>query len=122
MTMVRHVLIVLFVAACTAACGPTRAPSSPDGNQGTTPATPQRTLILIARGEPPSLASKPLVGFSGSLNPPIRLFNATLDQVDDKRVAHPYLESELPSLNSDTWRVLPDGRMETTHRLRPNLK
>ena len=27
----------------------------------------------------------------------------------------------LPQLNTDTWRVGSDGRMETTYRLRPNL-
>ncbi|HZT06764.1 MAG TPA: ABC transporter substrate-binding protein [Chloroflexota bacterium] len=121
MKMARHVVVSLFAGAWISACGPVRAPSSPDAGQPTDPATPQRTLVVIARGEPPSLASKPLVGFSGSLNPPIRLFNATLDRIDDKRVAHPYLVTELPRLNTDTWRLMPDGRMETTHRLRPNL-
>src|SRR5205823_288854 len=27
----------------------------------------------------------------------------------------------LPQLNTDTWRVFPDGRMETTYRLKPGL-
>jgi peptide/nickel transport system substrate-binding protein len=82
---------------------------------------PQRTVVIIVRGELPSLSGKPLVGFSGSLNPPVRIFNGMLDFVDEKEVAHPYLSEALPQLNSESWRVLPDGRMETTHHLRPNL-
>lgn len=82
---------------------------------------PQRTVVIIARAEPPSLAAKPLVAFSGSLNPPIRLFNGMLDHIDEREVAHPYLAQALPQLNTESWRVFPDGRMETTHSLRPNL-
>ncbi len=82
---------------------------------------PQRTVVIVTRGELPSLSAKPLVGFSGSLNPPVRIFNGMLDFVDEKEVAHPYLAEELPRLNTESWRVFPDGRMETTFRLRPNL-
>jgi peptide/nickel transport system substrate-binding protein len=34
----------------------------------------------------------------------------------------PQLASELPRLNTESWRVTPDGRMETTWKLRPNLR
>ena len=64
---------------------------------------PQRTLVIVARGELPSLAAKPFVAFSGSLNPPVRLFNATLDYVDELEKAHPYLAEALPALNTDSW-------------------
>jgi len=50
-----------------------------------------------------------------------RLFNAGLDLLDDRTVAQPYLAEALPQLNTDSWRVLPDGRMETVYHLRPNL-
>jgi peptide/nickel transport system substrate-binding protein len=49
------------------------------------------------------------------------LFNATLALIDDKAVPRAQLVNSLPQLNSDTWRVFPDGRMETTYRLKPNL-
>jgi len=44
-----------------------------------------------------------------------------LDFLDEKAVPRPYLAEALPQLNTDTWRVLPEGRMQTTYRLRPNL-
>ncbi len=113
------VLLSLVLAACASPASPTARP----GGQGeqAAPAAPQRTVVIILRGELPSLAAKPLVGFSGSLNPPVRIFNGMLDVVDEKEVAHPYLAEALPKLDTDSWRVFPDGRMETTHRLRPNL-
>ena len=53
---------------------------------------------------------------------PLHVLNPVrLDYIDEKEVAHPYLAEALPTLNSDAWRVFPDGRMETTFRLRPNL-
>ncbi|HEY3117340.1 MAG TPA: ABC transporter substrate-binding protein, partial [Chloroflexota bacterium] len=64
---------------------------------------------------------KSFQGFSGSLNPQLRLFNAMLDYLDESETTHPYLAESLPQLNTDTWRVSPDGAMETTYRLRPNL-
>ena len=50
-----------------------------------------------------------------------RLFNASLSLMDSKGTIRPYLAEALPQLNTDTWKVLPDGRMETTYRLRSNL-
>src|SRR5439155_21660349 len=103
------------IAACTPA-----APASQTSAQSAL-TTPQRTLVIAVRGEPPSLASKPLFAFSGGLLDPGTVFNATLDYNDERAVTHPVLPEALPELNTDTWRVLPDGRMETTYRLRPNL-
>jgi peptide/nickel transport system substrate-binding protein len=50
-----------------------------------------------------------------------RLFNAGLTLIDGKGATQPYLAAGLPQLNADSWRVSPDGRMETTYRLKPNL-
>jgi peptide/nickel transport system substrate-binding protein len=50
-----------------------------------------------------------------------RLFNAELAQTDNTGVARPYLAEALPQLNSEDWRILPDGRMATIYRLRPSL-
>jgi peptide/nickel transport system substrate-binding protein len=106
------------VLACSPSAAPTpersTAPSAPQA------AGPSRTMVMIARGEPGSLAVKTLTaaGGVGNANP---LFNATLDHADERGTPSPYLIEALPVLNSDTWRVFPDGRMETTHRLRSNL-
>jgi peptide/nickel transport system substrate-binding protein len=50
-----------------------------------------------------------------------RLFNAGLALIDDRGHPQPYLAERLPQLNTDSWKVLPDGRMETTYVLRPSV-
>lgn len=118
----RGCVLAVFLTVVAAACAPAPAPARPSADRGgqPAPAAPSRTLVLIARGEPPSLAAKPLqaVGGIGNINP---IFNATLDFIDERATAHPYLAESLPQLNTDSWRVFPDGRMETTYRLKPNL-
>lgn len=67
------------------------------------------------------MAARAIVTYSGSLGHTRRLFNATLDFLDERETPVAYLAEAIPQLNTDTWRVFPDGRMETTYRLRPNL-
>jgi peptide/nickel transport system substrate-binding protein len=82
---------------------------------------PQKTLVIAQRGEPPTLAARSLVTQGSGLLIPDRFFNATLDVWDMNQVSHPQLAEALPELNTDTWRLYPDGRMETRYTLRPNL-
>ncbi len=114
---------LLLLAGCAPAGAPSPRDTGATSSNGSAaqPVAPNRTLVIVARAEPPTLAAKPLQGISGSLTPPLRLFNATLDYIDEHELPQPYLVQALPQLNSDTWKVYPDGRMETVHRLRPNL-
>ncbi|HEY3118540.1 MAG TPA: peptide ABC transporter substrate-binding protein [Chloroflexota bacterium] len=48
------------------------------------------------------------------------LFSAALTRSDTSGSGRPYL-AEAPQLNTESWRVFPDGRMETIYRLRPGL-
>ncbi len=80
-----------------------------------------RTLVVASRNEPPTLASKPLRFVAAPRGIGVALFNGMLDYLDDKGVAQPYLAEALPQLNTDSWQVFPDGRMETMCTLRPNL-
>jgi peptide/nickel transport system substrate-binding protein len=81
--------------------------------------TQARTLTLAHRYEQPTLAPKVLASNDTGNNN--RLFNASLSLIDDKGASRPYLAEALPQLNSEAWKVFPDGRMETTYRLRENL-
>jgi ABC-type transport system substrate-binding protein len=73
---------------------------------------------MAVRYEVPTLVPK---AGSGLTSGTARIFNASLFYNDGQGETHPYLASELPKLNSDSWRVSPDGRMEVTYRLRPTL-
>ncbi len=115
--------LLAFLAAACAPATPTRPDAGALG-QGEAPAgqrQPGRTLVTVVRLEPTSLAVRPVTESGSGVGFITRLFNATLDLVDARDQPHPYLAEALPQLNTDTWRVFPDGRMETTYHLKPNL-
>ncbi|HZT06853.1 MAG TPA: ABC transporter substrate-binding protein [Chloroflexota bacterium] len=76
-------------------------------------------MTMIVRYEVTDLAAK----IPGSSSPVVtkRLFNADLALIDGQGRPRPDLAADLPRLNTDAWRLYPDGRMETTYRLRPSL-
>ena len=78
---------------------------------------PQQVLSIVCRSEPLSAINS--TSSRASIVP--ALFSSGLGAFDETERAYPVLAEALPTLNSDAWVMLPDGRMETTHRLRPNL-
>lgn len=117
-----HVLACITGLALLACTGP--APST--GDRAAPPAAEDpgaaatgRTLVGGYRFEVNDLCPK----ITGSNSPAgtKRLFNADLALIDSAGAPRPYLAEELPRLDTDTWRVFRDGRMETTYRLRPGL-
>jgi peptide/nickel transport system substrate-binding protein len=76
--------------------------------------------MLVGR-EPTSLSLRALGQANSTTQSTRRLFNATLTLVDAAGTPLPYLAESLPELNTASWQVAPDGRMETTYRLRPGL-
>jgi peptide/nickel transport system substrate-binding protein len=113
------VLAMTLLAACTAPAPPAALPSSPGG--ATPQPAPTRTLRVGIRIEPPSIASKPFRSIGTRVDLAVRSFNAELSVADASGIPQPVLAEALPQLNTDSWRVFPDGRMETTHRLRAGL-
>jgi ABC-type transport system substrate-binding protein len=114
-------LLALLIMLATAACG--RPDSTGEGQRPAQDADArrQRTLVTAVRVEPVSLASRPLQDSGQTVRFTTRFFNAELDFVDARDVSRPYLAEALPELNTESWRVFPDGRMETSYRLKPNL-
>ena len=103
---------IVFGVAVGRAAPPSSLPSS--GARSAEPSrASQRTLVVAFRGEPPSLASKALVVVDGSVRGPIPMLNASLDGLDERGQSFPYLAEGLPQLNTESWQVFPDGRMET---------
>ncbi len=118
-TLAASVLVMMLaIAGCAPAGAPTASQQPRGGGQA---GAQQRTMVMAVRAEPPSLAAKPLVPVSGALAPPVSLFNATLDTIDHTGTPRATLAEALPEANTDTWRVFPDGRMETRYTLKPNL-
>lgn len=112
------VVFGVVLAVLMASCAPTQGPGQAPGASSDQP-TQSRTLVVAHRYEVSSLAAKAL-GANGPIST-TRLFNASLSLIDSDGHSRPYLVEALPQLNTDSWRVFPDGRMETTYVLRNNL-
>jgi ABC-type transport system substrate-binding protein len=110
---------VILLTACAPSTGP-RSVAQPGANLAGTAQEPRKMNVGLER-EPSTLGLRPLRETFASAYFPNRTFNADFAFLDDLGTPQPYLVDALPRLNSDTWRVFPDGQMETTYRLRPNL-
>lgn len=78
--------------------------------------------MVITRAQPGGFADKGLrTGVGATSASAFRLWNARLTLKDEREAPRPQLAHALPELNTDTWRVFPDGKMETVYRLKPNL-
>ncbi len=117
-------LNIALVMGSLLACAPPPQPNSAvPGQSDADLAAVQaaKVLTIIGRNQPANLAIPGLratgTGTGGSTGP----FNAALDIQDSRENNLPQLTEALPVLNTETWRVFPDGRMETRYALRPNL-
>jgi peptide/nickel transport system substrate-binding protein len=106
--------LLAIVSACSA--------SSPAPDRAAAPAQPgpSRTVVIIGR-EVTSLAARPLGARSGSAGGVVVPFNSSLDRNDEEGKPVPVLADALPQLATDSWRVFPDGTMQTSYRLRSGL-
>ncbi len=108
------------------ACAPQSVPSQPVGDQSAPsarPAGPKTLTIGVQREVPnfdPDLAGTG-AGASGGGDAMRRI---PVDELTAKTPTgmEPRLAQELPSTERGTWRLTPDGGMEMTWKLRPNIK
>ncbi len=129
MLTIRGAAALLVLVTATVACAPARsaAPRSPEQGATSTgraaPASVQRALVIIGGRAPETIAARPLRQIQGAGQPTatFRAFNAGLALNNERNLPGPYLAAALPQLNTESWRVFPDGRMETTFPLRPGL-
>jgi peptide/nickel transport system substrate-binding protein len=109
--------VAVLVVGCTSA-GPA-APASPASQTGTPSGT--RVLTMSIPREPTFIAALAPLPSQQASDFYVRAFNAFLDLYDDQGHPVPYMAEALPALNTDSWVVFPDGRMETRYHLKPNL-
>ena len=114
-------MLLTIVLVALAGCAPGRGPSTQPAPEGASPIA-SRTLTLVTHVEPFSLSEhRALYATSGDSTDAKRLFNASFYLADYQGVSQALLVEQGPQLNTDTWRVNPDGSMDTVYRLRPNL-
>jgi peptide/nickel transport system substrate-binding protein len=111
------IVVALLLVACAPSGAPSRGAVQPDGavpGQG----VPQKPIVIAFSNEPSVLAPAFFGGpgnrdFSAILNGYLAYFTPQQQPV-------PYLAEELPTIEKGTWKVLPDGGMQTTYKLRRN--
>jgi len=115
------VLALLLVAACAPSTSPGGGEPSPAQRPGA-----GRTLIFVHGGENLSYAMKEIQPAGGTTAGTRTaeakyLFNANLVFLDDRSLPYPVLAEAVPQFGTPSWQLLPDGKMEITYRLKPNL-
>ncbi len=111
---------LMLMIGCSSPGSPGAGSRAADGPGGAA-APQQRTLTIAIEAEPSSIAAV-YPGIAGrSTTFQVRSFNAFLDLVDARGEPHAYMAEALPVFGTDSWQLFPDGRMQTTYRLRPNL-
>ncbi len=120
---VSWLMLALVAAACSQPNRPQPAQSSaPDG------ATPVRFKRITAAtaGEPPTLnstvaASQADTSVRGRAEVEA-LVHVGLATPDNQGTLTPRLAEAVPTVENGLWKISPDGRMETTWRIRPNVR
>ncbi len=123
MRSIRGVTALLLLVSMSAACSARpSAPDVPGGQPGGPSQAPaiNRPLRIGLVTEPSMLGGKFAGGGTGLADYEF-LFAAKLVHYDQFGNPMPVLVDEVPSLERGTWRLLDDGRMETTYRLRSGL-
>lgn len=110
-------ILLLLLSACAA---PGQRPSA-TGEGSSAPRTAKR-IVAAMKTVPPSLYQK-LNPANVSGGPEVTdLVNAGLTTDGDRGDVIPRLAEEVPTADNGLWTVLPDGRMETTWRIRPSAQ
>ncbi len=121
---------IALVALLWLGCAPSPRPAAqPQESQPAAPASPSqapeinRMLVMAIGRAPESLSSRPLreLRGPGSPNTALRMLNAGLALNDAQELPQPYLAEALPQFGTESWKVTPDGGMETTYRLKSGL-
>jgi len=111
---------ILVATLAIVACGPssqTAASRADSAGGGLASTVSSRTLNVIMRVEPPTMMDSSVD--RAAVHKP--LFSANLAYWNLQNEPYPVLSESIPQLNTDTWRVFPEGRMETTFRLKGGL-
>src|SRR5438552_3625660 len=114
---------LVFAALVLAACAPASAPAAgPEGGA----LSNRRAVKLLVMGRyntnEPKAGIVPFGpgGSAGQADFPF-IFHAGLTTHDPSSNLLPWIASKVPSIDDGDWKVLPDGQMELTWKLRPGV-
>ena len=111
------VLVGLTVAACAP---PGAGTGSGAGQAGAAPAPKTIAIGIIA--EPTGIGPFNSHTSGGGAHQVEEIAHRYLASLDNRSQPYPEVASELPSVENGTWKIQPDGTMETTYKLRSGVK
>ena len=118
------VAVGLLLAGC--APGGSTARTAATAGVAATACTPTRAYARHSSimGEPTSMVARTN---TTQISPPgaavvEQLANSALTEVNRSGDLQPVLAQAVPSVENGLWKLLPDGRMETTWKIRPNVR
>jgi peptide/nickel transport system substrate-binding protein len=117
------ILLVALVGCAAPAPNPS-APASPRSEPAPAASTSPKRITAAIQSDPAVLSSKIRllgVGIAG-VDALEELVAAGLVHADFNGTLRPQLAEAVPTLENGLWKLLPDGRMETTWRIRPGAK
>ncbi len=117
----RFASVLLVGAVLVAGCAPARSVGQSPAQGGQTAAS-KKQIVVVARGEPYTLnrtISDAQPGAVAGIMEIAWLLNTRLGDVQERqRVVGTRLAEVAPTTDNGLWKVFPDGRMETTWKLR----
>ncbi len=111
--------MILVLTPCVTACAGNAPAARGPGESGGS-AAPRR-LVAAIRSAPPTVSADLNTIIPGTIGL-ARLVSSGLTVVDDDGSRIPLLAEAVPSIENGLWQLLPDGRMETSWRIRPGAR
>ena len=120
-SFVALLLTVVLAAGC--APGPGSSSAGPGPQSSSQPSSGPKRILAAIRGDPFTLVDAVNSAGGGrvaGVREVEQLVNAGLGFVDNQGQTRPLLAETMPTLQNGLWKLLPDGGMETTWKLRQN--
>ncbi|MBI4213412.1 MAG: hypothetical protein HY534_03815 [Chloroflexi bacterium] len=119
----RMLSLAMIGLIVVAACAPSE--SAGGGAQPAAPAEVQKTLTIAIQGQPSSfdtqMTQTPVSGRIGGINQIPQIVDDSLVSLDEFGVLQTRMVTEIPTQAKRTWVLNPDGTMDLTWTLRPDV-
>jgi peptide/nickel transport system substrate-binding protein len=117
-----YLLILLLLSGCASNVAPS-APAAPAGAPPPAARPEPRKTLTIAAGNTILGFGMQSAGTTGAARGRwLKIHSVGLATTDAKGALEGRLAAQLPSFNDGTMLVLPDGRLQATWKLRPNVR
>lgn len=112
------VAVIPILVIVMNACAPSMGPAGPAAQES----APRERKVLVIAARTMLLSFADFIGTDTGNNTVLRIAHDELAWQNENFQWLPQLATELPSVERGTWRINPDGTMETIWRIRPNVK